>query len=224
MNILHKRENGSSLRTMFSEPFLAEYRQQQRWWQPPQPAAPHGLTCHGADACVPLVVCGLQLGNACIGALNPFKYNCANKQRIWFRDYSFILPLLRRFRTFWIWFLQFFLQVKCYLCSLSLFHGNIFDSGSMWDVRACLFHVLKIIQRAVWSEVPLHFAGGSLLPDILFTLFVKLSNKLHFFSCCPVSQTVTDYQSLNSLALQFSKAPTTSMQDFIRRQNVSLRG
>lgn len=77
INILHERENCSSLRTMIFKLFLVRYCHQQQWWQQPQPAALHRLTCHGADTCVLLVVCGLQL--ACIGALNPFKYNCANK-------------------------------------------------------------------------------------------------------------------------------------------------
>lgn len=73
-NILHERENCSSLRTTIFKPFLVRYCHQQQWWQQPQPAAPYRLTCHGADTCVQLVVCRLQLGTACIGALNPFKY------------------------------------------------------------------------------------------------------------------------------------------------------
>lgn len=93
-----------------------------------------------ADTCVWLVVFGLQLGNACVGDLHPFKYNCTNKWRIWFRDYSFILF---RFHVFCIWFLQFFLLVNCYLC----FHWNTFDSWSMWNFRVSLCHVLQIIQR-----------------------------------------------------------------------------
>lgn len=143
INILHERENCSFLRTVILKLCLDKYCQQ------PQPPTLHRLTCHGADTCVPLVVCGLQLGNACIGALNPFKYNCANKQRIWFRDYSFILLLFRRFHIFCIWFLQFFLPFKCYSCCPSVFHWNIFHLGSMWDFRVSLFHVLKIIQTSM---------------------------------------------------------------------------
>lgn len=39
------------------------------WWQQPQPAALHGLTCQGADSCISLVVCGLQLGSAVLKLL-----------------------------------------------------------------------------------------------------------------------------------------------------------
>lgn len=91
------------------------------------------------------ITCGMWIATweCCIEALNPLKCNCANKQTIRFRDYSFILPLFGRFHIFRIWFLHFFLPIKCYWYCPLVFHWNTFDLGSMGDFRVFPISCLK---------------------------------------------------------------------------------
>lgn len=89
--------------------------------------------------------CGMWIATweCCTEALNPLKCNCANKQTIWFRDYSVILRLFGRFHVFYIVFLHFSLPIKCYLHCCSVFHWNTSDLESMLDFRVFLVSCLK---------------------------------------------------------------------------------